>query len=94
VQYLHTPLGDRQAGDVVEVTLRGTEANVLLLDSSNLAAYKARRRYRYRGGHYRRSPVRLPVPRTGTWHVVVDLGGYPGSVNASVRVLGRGALAC
>ena len=94
MQYLHTPLGERQAGDVVEVTLRGTEANVLLLDSGNLAAYRAGRRYHYRGGHYRQSPVRLPVPYPGSWHVVVDLGGSPGSVNASVRVLGRGALAC
>jgi len=62
-------------------------ANVQLLDDPAFTAYRSGRAYRYRGGHYRHSPVRLRPPYQGHWHVVVDLGGYGGSVRAAVRVL-------
>jgi hypothetical protein len=38
---------------------------VQLLDSSNFSSYRRVRRYRSYGGHARRSPVRLPIPRRG-----------------------------
>jgi Domain of unknown function (DUF1883)/TIR domain len=87
MQYLQTDLGQQQRGAIAEVHLRGNAANVLLLDSSNLSNYKSGRRYKGLGGHTTRSPVRIPIPRNGRWHVVVDLGGYAGKVNASVNVL-------
>lgn len=87
MQYLHTDLGHQPSGAVVEVTLRGNAANVVLLDSSNLQNYKSGRRYNGYGGHVTRSPHRIAIPRAGRWHVVVHLGGYPGRVNASVQVL-------
>jgi hypothetical protein len=87
MQYLQTDLGNQQRGAIAEVHLRGNAANVLLLDGSNLSNYKGGRRYKGWGGHATRSPVRIPIPRNGRWHVVVDLGGYPGKVNASVNVL-------
>jgi Domain of unknown function (DUF1883) len=77
-----------QAGDVVEVTLKGNAANVLLLDDGNFASYQAGKPFRYhKGGYYTHSPVVLATPRPGKWHVVVDLGGRPGHVNAAVRVM-------
>ncbi|MCA1708980.1 MAG: DUF1883 domain-containing protein, partial [Actinobacteria bacterium] len=39
-KFLHTDLGYRQRGDVVEVALSGGAANVRLLDSSNLQRYR------------------------------------------------------
>src|SRR5918999_1630237 len=87
MKFIHHDLGQRSRGEIVEVTLKGNAANVLLLDSSNFSSYRHGRRYRGYGGHVRRSPVRLPIPRGGHWHVVVDLGGYAGRVNAGVRVL-------
>ncbi len=60
-----------------------TAANVFLVDSSNFSAYRNGRQYRYYGGQARRSPVRLAVPRTGHWYLVLDLGGYPGSIRHS-----------
>ncbi|MEO1585006.1 MAG: DUF1883 domain-containing protein [Planctomycetota bacterium] len=87
MQFLHKDLGYRQRGEIVEVTLRGNAANVLLLDSSNFSSYKAGRRCSYRGGHVTRSPYRVSIPHAGHWHVAIDLGGYRGSVNAGVRVL-------
>ena len=82
--FLHQEF-DLQAGDIVEVTL-DSPANVMLLDPANFSSYKDGLSYRYHGGHAEKSPVQLSPPRSGTWHVVVNLGGYPGSVRAVVRV--------
>jgi hypothetical protein len=82
--FLHEEF-DLLAGDIVEVTL-DAPANVMLLDPANFSNYKDGLSYRYHGGHVETSPVRLTTPRSGAWHVVVNLGGYPGSVEAVVRV--------
>ncbi|MBI1900177.1 MAG: DUF1883 domain-containing protein [Planctomycetia bacterium] len=74
------------ANDAVEITL-DKQANVRLLDDANLALYKQGAKHRYHGGLAKESPVRMVPPSPGHWHVVVDLGGYPGTVQASVRVL-------
>lgn len=87
MEFLQHDLGYRNAGDVAEVTLVGTEANVELLDPSNLAAFKAGATHRYHGGHYKQSPARIPIPSSGHWYVVVHLGGYAGTVKSAVRVL-------
>jgi len=60
---------------------------VLLVDPSGLSAYERGGRFRYWGGWQTRTPVRLAIPRSGTWHVIVDLGGYGGTVRAGVSVL-------
>lgn len=74
-------------GSAVEVTLIGNAANVFLMDDNNFQNYRAGRPFKYYGGYFTRSPVILVPPSAGRWHVVVDLGGGPGHVNASVRVL-------
>lgn len=72
----------------MEITLRGNAANVQLMDSSNFSTYKrGRGGHRYIGGHATKSPVRLQVPRSGHWHVAVDLGGYAGRISSSARIL-------
>jgi hypothetical protein len=85
MEFLHSEF-DLNKGDVVEVTLN-SRANVMLLDAMNFSAYQRGEAHRYYGGHAEKSPVRLTVPRSGKWHVVVNLGGYAGSVRAGVRVL-------
>ena len=87
MRFIHHDLGSLRGGEVVVVTLKGSAANVRLLDSSNFTGYKAGRRHRFYGGHAKKSPVRLQVPRAGHWHVVVDLGGYGGQVRSSAQVL-------
>lgn len=82
---------DASEGDVAEVTL-DRAANVLLMDSANYIDYKHGGSYRYYGGYATKSPVRMAVPTTGHWHVVIDLGGGAGQVRASARLL-SGALA-
>lgn len=85
MDFLHRELA-LQTGDVVEVALDHA-ANVQLLDPSNFLAYQERRPYRYHGGHATQSPFRIKAPHAGNWHLVIDLGGGPGSVRASVAVL-------
>jgi hypothetical protein len=87
MNYIHNDLGMLNGGELVEVSL-SSQANVLLMDSSNFSSYRNGSQYHYLGGHAVRSPVRLEVPSAGHWHVAIDLGGYGGSVQASVRVLG------
>lgn len=86
MQFIHTDLGQRKRGEIVEVTLT-SGANVRLMDSSNFNSYKNGRRHRYTGGLAKKSPVRLQIPSTGHWHVAVDMQGLRGSTRASVRVL-------
>ena len=85
-------LGHQQRGNVIEVTLSGSAANVRLLDSGNLQKYKSGRQHRYYGGLIERSPARLVIPHTGTWYVTVDLQGLRGQVRSSIRVIPQAAL--
>ncbi len=87
MRFVHHDLGQRKAGEFVEITLKGNTANVRLLDSSNFSSYRNGRRHRYTGGLARGSPVRLQIPRSGQWHVVVDMQGLRGSVRSSARIL-------
>ncbi len=79
MNFTHYNLGHVERGSVVVVTLSGSAANVRLMDGSNFNSYKAGRRHSYVGGLAKRSPVRLPVPRSGTWHVAIDMQGLRGS---------------
>ena len=92
MKFTHYKLGHVIGGTVVEVALQGNAANVRLLDQSNFNAYKAGRRHRYHGGLVRRSPIRLQVPRSGTWHVTVDMQGLRGSVRSGIRLIPAAAL--
>ena len=71
----------------MEVTLQGSAANVRLMDNSNFNSFKAGRRHTYHGGLVKKSPVQLKVPRSGTWHVTVDMQGLRGTVRSSIHVI-------
>ncbi|TOJ74303.1 hypothetical protein CGI33_20745 [Vibrio parahaemolyticus] len=88
MKFQHYNLGHLTTGQAVEVTLQGNAANILLLDSANFSKYQRGQAYEYFGGHATTSITKLPVPKSGHWHVAVDLGGYAGNVRSSVRVLG------
>ncbi len=86
MKFLHYEI-NADEGATVRVALRGSECNVLLMDDHNFFSYRRGGSYRYVGGHYKRSPVLLSVPEAGHWNVVIDTGGYAGSLEASVTVL-------
>lgn len=57
-QFIHSDLGFRQSGEIVEVLLT-SGANVRLLDGLNFSSYRTGAAYRYHGGLARQSPVHL-----------------------------------
>ncbi len=46
MQFTQYDLGQKQGGEVVEVSLSGSAANVRLMDSSNFQSYRAGRQHR------------------------------------------------
>ena len=86
MNFLHYDL-NLTGNQSVEVTL-DKQANVRLLDDTNYNKYRRGEKHRYYGGLAEKSPVHLKPPHSGRWHLVVDLGGYAGTVRASVRTVG------
>lgn len=86
MDYQHFDLGHRAKGETVEVAI-SRSANVRLMDNENFEKFRYGKEHRPYGGHYRVSPVLIGIPSTGHWHVVIDLAGHSGTVDASVRVL-------
>lgn len=87
MNFTHYDLGRLERGQRIEVTLRGSAANVRLMDQSNFSAFKRGRRHRFIGGLVKRSPWTATVPNSGHWHVTVDMNGLRGTVRSSVRKL-------
>jgi Domain of unknown function (DUF1883)/TIR domain len=76
----------QQKKDAVAVVSLDKQANVRLMTMPNYRSFKAGRRAQTYGGLAKKSPARLPIPRSGHWVVVVDLGGLAGRVRAGVVV--------
>jgi hypothetical protein len=87
MNFTHYDLGQLSSGQIVEVTLSGSAANVRLMDSSHFSNFKAGRQHRYFGGLVKQSPYQVQVPSTGRWHLTVDMTGLRGTVRSSARVL-------
>jgi uncharacterized protein DUF1883 len=88
MEFLHKEF-DLVQGDIVEVTLSGNAANVLLLNPDNYQNYRQGKPCTYYGGYARITPFRIEVPKGGRWHLVIDLGGGAGRVQASSRIISR-----
>lgn len=84
MSHLHFPLNNQDKGKTIKATIQGTECNVLLMDTNNYNNYKMGRKFNYYGGHYKQSPVLIPIPHSAIWHVVID----GGKVRATVEVIG------
>jgi hypothetical protein len=85
MQYLHYTITAGNS-NIVQVTL-DSWANVQLLDEANYQNYINGRKYTYYGGQATVSPFNIRPPYTNNWHLVIDKGGYTGSVKASVKVI-------
>lgn len=85
-EFLHFDLGHLPQGSVVEVALRN-QAFVRIFDESNFGTYE--RTGQAVGNHVwaTRSPHRVEVPRSGHWHLAIDLGGRAGQIHATINVL-------
>jgi hypothetical protein len=86
MNYIKIALRWQSQGSVVIVTLIGVESDVFLVDQPNLSAFESGASFHYHGGHVKSSPVRIAVPTTGDWTVVV-IPGAGGAVQAEARVI-------
>jgi hypothetical protein len=78
-------VGNRSAGDVVEVTVQGSSANIKLIDEANYGKYRSEMELDFQGDQAGKLPVYLIVPQPGHWYVTVDLGRYLGNVRSGIR---------
>ncbi|WP_219929819.1 DUF1883 domain-containing protein [Teichococcus aestuarii] len=67
MNFTHYNLGHVERGNIIEVFLQGSAANVRIMDASNFSSYRTGRSHRYIGGLVTRSPYRATVPHSGTW---------------------------
>jgi hypothetical protein len=85
LEYIYSEIQAR-AGAIVEVAL-DRQANVCLFNPTNYSRFKSGQQCRGYGGRALRSPLRFQVPSNGTWYVVIELGGYGGTIRHSVRII-------
>ena len=78
-------LGSLRGGELVTVTLR-ERANVRLLDATNFQRYQRGEQHTLIGGEALRLQVRLRVPHSDHWYLVLDLGGAAGTIHSNVTV--------
>ena len=77
-EFVKSQLGYLKTGTVVEVVLSGAASEVFLADNVNVRKLERGdvSGFRGYGGPFDRSPVRLGVPSSGMWNVVViPVGG-------------------
>ncbi|MFW2003018.1 DUF1883 domain-containing protein [Acinetobacter ursingii] len=73
-------------GDVVRLDC-DTQCNFMIMDGTNYQNYRHGRRFTYCGGKFVYFPATITVPHTGTWHVVIDLGGGRANIRYNLSYL-------
>jgi hypothetical protein len=59
----------------------------MLLDDTNFRYYKGGERFHYFGGHFKMFPAKIPVPSSGYWNIVIDLGGGQANIKYAIDIL-------
>ncbi len=85
-RFTHYDLKALRAGTTVEVTLSAVN-NIRLVTPANFQRFTELLDFKYIGGVARKSPVRLAVPESGHWHLIVDMEGHHGLAESSVKVI-------
>ena len=75
MKYLYWDLGDQPEDSRVVVHLRGSAANVVLLDPVNFDRYRYGLSFHYTGGLRTGTPVQLEIPKDRYWYLVIDCCG-------------------
>ena len=84
--YTHYDLDMQRSGTVIEITLSAI-ANVRLMTHANFDLFKNARQHKFLGGVAKQSPIRLQIPQSGHWHVVVDMEGHAGKAESSIKMV-------
>ena len=62
------------------------QANIMVMSDSNFSNYQSGDQFQYHGGHYKRLPAQIPVPTSGNWNIVIDLGGGSARISHSIQI--------
>jgi len=87
-RYSHYDLREQRAGTVIEITLSAI-ANVRLLNAANFERFTETLKHQFLGGVAKKSPIRLTIPESGHWHLVVDMEGHNGVAESSVKIVDK-----
>jgi hypothetical protein len=85
VEHLYWQLGSYAAGALFEVSLRGSNARVCLMDADEYQDYVDGEPYEFYGGFFDLTPVVLEVPYDDQWYLVVD--SFPQRIRVEVSQL-------
>ncbi|MBB6483561.1 DUF1883 domain-containing protein [Rhizobium lusitanum] len=87
-RYSHYDLKEQRAGTVIEITLSAI-ANVRLMNGSNFERFTETLKHQFLGGVAKKSPIRLSIPESGHWHLVVDMEGHKSLAESSVKMVNQ-----
>jgi hypothetical protein len=85
-RFKHYDLHEQRAGTIVEVALNAVN-NVRLMTAPNFQRFTEVLDFKYVGGVAKKSPVRLAIPESAHWHLVVDMEGHHGLADSAVKII-------
>ncbi len=85
MNFLHQK-GYYSAGDII-VLQCNTQCNFMIMSDSNFSSYRERRDFNHYGGHFKSFPAKIKVPSSGSWNVVIDLGGGAANIRYGLSVI-------
>lgn len=85
-RFTHYDLKDQRAGTIIEVTLSAVN-NVRLMTPGNLQRFKETLDYKFLGGVAKKSPLKIAIPESGHWHLIVDMEGHHGLAESKVKMI-------
>lgn len=83
-RFTHYDLKEQRAGTIIEVTLSAVN-NVRLMTPTNFQRFKETLDYKFLGGVAKKSPLKIVIPESGHWHLIVDMEGHHGLANPRSR---------
>lgn len=91
-RYTHYDLQPQRAGTTIEISLNAVN-NVRLMTAVNFQRFTELLDFKYTGGVAKKSPVRMTIPESGHWHLIVDMEGHAGLAESSVKLVNSPAQA-
>lgn len=85
-RFTHYDLKELRAGTVIEIALSAVN-NVRLVTAGNFQRFTEMLDFKYLGGVAKKSPIRLVIPESSHWHLIVDSEGHNGLAESSVKML-------
>ncbi|NKN36672.1 DUF1883 domain-containing protein [Agrobacterium sp. a22-2] len=91
-RFTHYDLKEQRAGAIIEVTLSAVN-NVRLMTAPNFQRFKETLDFKWVGGVAKKSPIKVTIPESAHWHLIVDMEGHHGLAESSVKMIAPPAAA-